>query len=264
MSWQRLYNFQAGTKINSGQVNGELNQLIASVNQIQTDDNSKDTDLRSKAQMYKFLQDDGTRKLLPASTNLTTVAVGAYYMVGTSITTPTMPIPTDAAYYTVDVTKSADMTQFLLRRNFDNRTWFGSVHTAVFKGWNEVVTNNMTQAELWTGAGYPPAASTIPPTKKLSECRNGWILVWSDFVPGTGANDYDFYTSVVPKYYGTAQNGKSHLFVIPTSLGTTAFSTTGKRLYIYDDKIVGHDDNSFNGTNNVGSAGVCLRAVIEW
>lgn len=119
---------------------------------------------------------------------------------------------------------------------------------------------------LWTGASYPPAASTITPTKPLSQCRNGWIIIWSDFTNPT-ANNYDFFTSVIPKYYGSAFNGCSHLFVIPTSFSSTTTSntlvTTGKRLYIFDDHIVGHDDNG-TSSEPLGPKNVVIRAVIEW
>lgn len=63
MSWQRLYTFQAGTKINSGQVNGEFDQLIGVVNQLQTDDETKDTNLRAIAQLTKITNDSGGVKL---------------------------------------------------------------------------------------------------------------------------------------------------------------------------------------------------------
>jgi hypothetical protein len=116
------------------------------------------------------------------------------------------------------------------------------------------------QTSLWAGAAYMVASSTVTPTKKLSQCKHGWILVWSDYDPGVGANDYDFIYSYIPKYAGVL-NGKSHLFPLPISLSSTAYASTGKRLYIYDDKLVGHDDNSASGSN---TNDVCLRAVLEW
>jgi hypothetical protein len=119
------------------------------------------------------------------------------------------------------------------------------------------------QDALWTGAGYPPGppASALVPTKKLSECQNGWIIIWSDYDPGVGSNDYDFVTHVIPKWYGTAMNGKSHLFTIPIALSASTYTLTNKRLYIYDDKIVGHDDNvsASTGTNDA-----VIRAILEW
>ncbi|SMQ75977.1 hypothetical protein SAMN05444673_2595 [Bacillus sp. OV166] len=123
------------------------------------------------------------------------------------------------------------------------------------------------QTVLWTGAGYPPAASTITPTKKLSECKNGWILRWSDYDPGVGSNDYDFYESPVFKQRGVSANGKSEMFEIPTSLSATTSSYVNKRLYIYDDKIVGHDDNSVGGNGSSASYGsndVVLREIVEF
>ncbi|MBT2735131.1 hypothetical protein [Bacillus sp. ISL-7] len=119
------------------------------------------------------------------------------------------------------------------------------------------------QNVLWTGASYPSGAPAAPvvPTKKLSECRNGWIICWSDYNPGEGSNDYDFVTNVIPKWYGAAMNGKSHLFTIPIGLSSTEYTITNKRLYIYDDKIVGHDDNS---AATIIANDAVIRAILEW
>jgi hypothetical protein len=132
---------------------------------------------------------------------------------------------------------------------------------------DEKLTN--TQTVLWTGANYPAGAPASPiiPTKKLSECRNGWILRWSDFDTGVGSNEYDFFETYISKNRGVELSSKASLFVIPTSLSTTVSSYVNKRLYIYDDKIVGHDDNSATGNGSsptYGSNDVVLRAVVEF
>ncbi|MEH7481480.1 hypothetical protein V7157_10485 [Neobacillus drentensis] len=57
MSWQRLYNFQAGTKINSGQVNGEFNQLINAINTL---DSTKETPTGAQTKATQALADSKT------------------------------------------------------------------------------------------------------------------------------------------------------------------------------------------------------------
>lgn len=121
---------------------------------------------------------------------------------------------------------------------------------------------------LWTGAWYMNGNQTVTPSKKLSECRNGWILMWSDYDDDTDtANTYDVVTSVVYKrsISGTNWGGAAHLFEVPTYIGSdSATDTSGekrviKRLYIHDDKIVGHSGNNIGERRDV-----VLRAVYEF
>lgn len=63
MPIQRKYDFQPGMRISSDQVDEEFNQLIAQVNQIESDDNEKDTALRTIAQLSKITNDIGGAKL---------------------------------------------------------------------------------------------------------------------------------------------------------------------------------------------------------
>ena len=108
-------------------------------------------------------------------------------------------------------------------------------YSGVWQPWSRILTANETQTSLWTGAAYPAAVTTITPTKTLSNCKNGWVLVWSDYVAGVGSNDYDFFYSYVPKYTsagGTVPNGASHLYTIATSLNSTKSDYANKRLYI--------------------------------
>lgn len=120
---------------------------------------------------------------------------------------------------------------------------------------------------LWSGALYVNAGQTVTPSKPLSECRGGWILLWSDFDADTGTfNDGDFCTTVIPRISpnGAAWNGKSFYCEIPRYIGSdqedlTTESRIIKMIYIHDDKIVGH------AANNKGvRTDVVLRAVYEF
>ncbi|MED3562237.1 right-handed parallel beta-helix repeat-containing protein [Bacillus xiapuensis] len=117
---------------------------------------------------------------------------------------------------------------------------------------------------LWTGNSYMAGASTATPTKKLSECRNGWVLVWSDYDPGVGSNDYNFVHTMVPKEMAQLHNGAESYFSILSSFSPSSANIAGKALNIYDDRIVGNDLNGTGANGGKYSDDVCLRYIIEY
>lgn len=131
-----------------------------------------------------------------------------------------------------------------------------------WKGWKIVYDSN--PSALWTGASFMNETANIAPSKKLSECAHGWVLVWSDYDDDTGtANQYDNVTTIVPKLNGVENdwNGSSLLCMLPTDVTAEGVATTCvKRLYIYDDHITGYVGN------NVGASArdVVLRAIYEY
>lgn len=137
----------------------------------------------------------------------------------------------------------------------DAGTWRG--WRALYKGLPDV---------LWSGVYYMSANQTVTPTKKLSECRTGWMLLWSDYDVSTGkANDGDFVTTIIPKWNpsGSTWAGKSFYCDIPRYIGANQSDVTTesriiKMIYVHDNKIVGH------AANNQGArTDVVLRAVYE-
>lgn len=131
-----------------------------------------------------------------------------------------------------------------------------------WKGWKTIYNSN--PSALWTGQSFMDESANITPSKRLSECANGWLLLWSDYDDSTStANTYDNVTTMVPKLNGVQNdwNGSSLLCMIPTDVTAEGVATTCvKRVYIYDDHITG-----FAG-NNVGAAArdVVLRAIYEY
>jgi hypothetical protein len=101
--------------------------------------------------------------------------------------------------------------------------------------------------------------STDKTEKSISECKRGYIFVWSDYDPGVGPNDYDWTYTYVSKH---VDQDKFHSYQV--SNGTT---TITKKFQIVETgkgenkvtQIIGHDDNILNGSNDV-----CLREVREW
>ena len=142
----------------------------------------------------------------------------------------------------------------------DNGTW---------RGWHTVY--DADPEPLWTGAAYMQhtsgsAPQSITPTKSLSNCQHGWLLLWSDYDPGQGVNtNSDFATTIIPKraYSGQKWGGGAFYCDIPAYSGSNENDpTTEKRiikiLKIYDTKIEGHTLNKKGGRDDV-----VLRAVYE-
>lgn len=120
---------------------------------------------------------------------------------------------------------------------------------------------------LWSGALYMNANQVVTPSKPLSECRTGWMLLWSDYDPDNSvAKDEDFVTTFIPRLSpnGSAWNGQSYYFDIPRYIGSNTSDVTTeariiKRLYVADETLTGYS------ANNAGTrTDVVLRAVYEF
>ena len=143
----------------------------------------------------------------------------------------------------------------------------GSVYTGYidngnWQGWKCIFDAN--PQPLWTGGYLMTAGHTVTPSKSLSDCRNGWILMWSDYDPGVQVNNTDFCTSVILKraYAGQKWAGGEWYCDIPRySAGTATDSESRviKVLKIYDTKIVGTENNAVAPRNDV-----VLRNVYEF
>ena len=190
-----------------------------------------------------------------------------------------LPVGATTAYANngaIGVPKSNEQWRMMIHKTNAEIMWviaFGSVgsvytnyyNTPTYGGWQgwKCMYNALPEA-LWKGGQYPNSGANIVPTKKLSECRTGWILMWSDYDVSTKAiNDYDFHTSVIYKCKpdGSKWNGESFNFSIPNYVASDPASDTRimKKLKIYDNKIVGYDENSAGTRNDV-----VLRAVMEF
>ncbi|WP_153465145.1 Gp37-like protein [Sediminibacillus terrae] len=116
---------------------------------------------------------------------------------------------------------------------------------------------NLTLMEhLWSGSIYPKGDQEAYPSKKLSECKTGWILVWSDYDVGSGSNDFNWVFSIIPKRFGmTSLEGGGCYFVTPNS---DNLDHGAKYIYVYNDHIRGND-----GNNNAPLNDVVLRYIFE-
>lgn len=130
-----------------------------------------------------------------------------------------------------------------------------------FKGWRCIY--DVTPPILWMGEYWCTDTQTVTPSKPLSECRNGWVLVWSDYdTANETATNGDCFTTVIPKWNPNhvKWSGQSFIAAVPTNLTAEGvISFCGKRLYVHDTKITGNTANDVSPANDC-----CLRAIYEY
>lgn len=101
---------------------------------------------------------------------------------------------------------------------------------------------------LWSGTWYMTAGHTANLSEKISEQMYGIVIVFSRIGDGVAQND-NFASFFVPKYVVAQHPGLGMNFFMAHS----SFEYCGaKYLYISDQKIVGHANNSLVGTGAVG------------
>lgn len=115
------------------------------------------------------------------------------------------------------------------------------------------VATDIQKNPLWTGCYYVTDTQTVTPSKPLSQCRGGWMLVWSDF--NGKLNDTNCVYTYIPKY-GYIPFPNETDMLIPIS----AFDAPiVKALRIADTYFTGYGSNSEGNKGNVA-----LRAVYEY
>ena len=115
---------------------------------------------------------------------------------------------------------------------------------------------------LWSGSWLMTSAHTAKLSQPISEQKNGIILVFSQFTDSVADNS-SFHHRVIHKDWVAMHPGHAECIQLSTS-DLNIFAT--KYLYIHDDKIVGHDNNSKSGTGASGitysNSSFILRYVI--
>lgn len=177
--------------------------------------------------------------------------------------------PTSAEGWRYLVHKTGSTTYgWVLAFGSSGSVYSNYLHGGTWRGWRTIYS--ATNGALWSGASYLTSTDGTPqvvtPSKKLSECQHGWLLLWSDYDPGSGANDSDFCTTMIPKRTpsGGTWGGKAFYCDIPMYVGSDATDlSTEKRcikpIYVHDDCIKGSYQNTSGGRNDVA-----LRAVYEF
>lgn len=104
---------------------------------------------------------------------------------------------------------------------------------------------------------YLNNGQAVTPTKKLSACRGGWVLIWTVY----GTNTYVQTTMIPKKSFKNANWSGEHMTVqlVGSTDGTTTTMVV-KSFRIYDDRILAHVDWNSNNANKV----IGLRAIYEY
>ncbi|WP_416144899.1 phage tail spike protein [Planococcus koreensis] len=108
---------------------------------------------------------------------------------------------------------------------------------------------------LWSGVLYLHETHTITPSRKLSECPNGWILVWSRYTNGAAQNS-DWNTTYIPRRapnYSSNTTGANvspswtatHWCPLPAAAANDDAQPpiAHKAVYVTDSTIKGHRRN---------------------
>ena len=110
----------------------------------------------------------------------------------------------------------------------------------------DILTDNQV---LWgPGYYYMTANHTINLSQKVSEQKNGIVLVWQAYVDGQ-PQFYDFNYTFVPKHHTLVFPGRGISCFLSNSTGVKIGT---KYVYVHDDKIEGNNVND-DGTTNRGS-----------
>lgn len=116
---------------------------------------------------------------------------------------------------------------------------------------------------LWNGMVWPSDSQTASFSGRVSEQKNGIVLVWSRYVDGEGVKDDQFVCNFVPKKMVAQKEGKGHTF---TLFANSFSNVSAKYVYISDNRLTGHANNTETGTGAIGlkynNKYFCLRYVI--
>lgn len=96
---------------------------------------------------------------------------------------------------------------------------------------------------LWSGSWYMGANQVVTPSKPLSECRNGWVLMWAKYMNGASS-----WNDMVQTYIGKDMVTTSSTAGVRLLFGAYGYVVAHKYLYVTDTQIKGNDNN-FEGGN---------------
>lgn len=114
-------------------------------------------------------------------------------------------------------------------------------------GWVDAIQNNQI---LWgPDYFYMSGNQTINLSQKVSEQKNGIVLMWQAYSDGK-PQSYDFNYTFIPKHHTLVFPAGGVTCWLANSSGNTVAT---KYVYVYDDKIQGNDINALGSTTRTGS-----------
>ena len=167
--------------------------------------------------------------------------------------------------FTLEVLPGGDATQITQRVTVSNKTAPKIFERFYYSGsWGDwVCISDFGTKVLWSGANYMTEVQTAVLSEPILAQPHGVVLVFSAYEDGAAKN-WAMSTHFVSKSQVASYGGSSHIFSGPSNALFGRF--WGKWLYIHNDKIVGHVDNTKSGTGVSGVAynnmSVVLRHVV--
>jgi hypothetical protein len=164
-----------------------------------------------------------------------------------------------------------DIVALISKTNTTN-TNLSALTTKVTKNINDIAgldtrinkLETVTYSPLWEGANQMGGSASITPSKKLDDCRNGWLLVWSGYNTSTNkATQTRLQFTYVPKNIMAnlaVESMPIYSNLIYTYYESGTFDVTAKLVTITDDKITGFAGNVVTDFGK----GICLMYVMEW
>ena len=138
------------------------------------------------------------------------------------------------------------------------RVWERFYYTSAWGDW--VCISDFPGTVLWSGGYYMTAGHTVTLSENISKQPSGVVLVFSEYYDGAAKNQ-TFVSHFISKKLVSSHNGSGHSLQMCTS--NLAYFAT-KYLYISDNKIVGHDNNSLIGTGASGIKYTNNRFVLRY
>ena len=200
--------------------------------------------------------------VLEPDTDLNDVRTPNTYVGANLITYNYLNCPLDSGTFTLEVVGMGDQGQVKQRLTWCHktqaRTWERIYYESAWGNW--ICVSDISGSVLWKGGWYMTAEHTATLSEPISHQKNGIVLVFSECYDGSVVNS-SYHCRFVPKKRVTLHPGIADCIQLSTS--NLAYFAT-KYLYIYDDKIVGHNNNMGVGTGSTGITYNNQRFVLRY
>jgi len=201
--------------------------------------------------------------VLAGGTDLDTIMTPNTYSGNASTTAGYVNSPvTTATSFTLEVMSAGDAGQLLQRITTCTKSkpliYERFYYSSAWGDW--VCISNFGNKVLWSGGMYMTSGHTIALSEAVSKQPHGIVLVFSEYVDGEAKNQA-FHRFFVDKATVASHSGVGCVFQLCTS--NLAYFAT-KYLYIHDETITGHDNNSKTITGTCGITATNNRFVLRY
>lgn len=182
-----------------------------------------------------------------SGTDIDTLITPGYYVFSSAVSSTLTNLPFTSSSGSIEVIREGDynqvrqvITKCSANREIWERLYYSNKFQStqlIYRGGNKV---------LWSGGMYMTGGHVIAFSEPASKQVNGIVLVFSEYYDGE-AKDQTFHSFFVHKQAIASHSGSGHNFFMCTS--NVAYCAT-KYLYIRDDGITGHNNNSLELTGS--------------